>query len=63
MWLSNPSVGPVRSDSKQKTLYFQCRGRGSNPHGAFAPEDFKSLKFDANHLILLAIFLHIGENV
>ena len=19
-----------------------CRGRGSNPHGAFAPEDFKS---------------------
>jgi hypothetical protein len=20
---------------------FWCRGRGSNPHGAFAPEDFK----------------------
>ena len=24
--------------------YFQCRGRDLNPHGAFAPEDFKSPK-------------------
>ncbi len=23
----------------------KCRGRDSNPHGTFAPEDFKSLKF------------------
>src|SRR5258705_2331676 len=25
-----------------KTLCFQCRGRDSNPHGVFTPEDFKS---------------------
>ena len=56
MWLSNPSVGPVRSDSKQKTLYFQCRGRGSNPHGAFAPEDFKSFDYDEKLFVLLAFF-------
>jgi len=23
---------------------FQCRGRDSNPHGPFEPEDFKSFK-------------------
>ena len=33
---------PLAPISREKTLYFQCRGRGSNPHEAFAPEDFKS---------------------
>ena len=28
--------------SQQKTAYSECRGRGSNPHGAFAPENLKS---------------------
>jgi hypothetical protein len=36
-----------------------CRGRDSNPHGAFAPEDFKTLRHprkNANEYGLIAIF-------
>jgi hypothetical protein len=25
-------------------VYFWCRGRDSNPHGAFAPENFKAAR-------------------
>ncbi len=39
-----------------KTLYFQCRGRDSNPHGTFAPEDFKSFHYNEKVLVLLALF-------
>jgi polyisoprenoid-binding protein YceI len=42
LWLSNVSTDLAHPTWSRKTLYFQCRGRDSNPHGAFAPEDFKS---------------------
>ena len=56
MWLSNPPIGSVRSGSRQKTLYFQCRGRDSNPHGTFVPEDFKSFEYNEKAFVLLAFF-------
>ena len=37
-----------------------CRGRDSNPHGAFAPEDFKSFWYYRKYLILLGL---ISKNV
>ena len=43
LWLSTPRLTSLNPPNSPKTLYFQCRGRDSNPHGTFAPEDFKSL--------------------
>jgi hypothetical protein len=38
------SSAPICADAHADSglhLFFKCRGRDSNPHGAFAPEDFK----------------------
>ncbi len=34
------ALDPARADE-----FFKCRGRDSNPHGAFASEDFKSFDY------------------
>ena len=46
-----------------KSKNFGCRGRDSNPHGAFAPGDFKSFKVIGNHLKLLSFSLLLCETV
>src|SRR5208337_4894285 len=43
-------------NSPRSRAVIQCRGRGSNPHGAFAPEDFKSFDYDEKLFVLLALF-------
>jgi hypothetical protein len=40
--------------SIEETLLRECRGRDSNPHGAFAPEDFKSFDYREKLFVLLA---------
>jgi hypothetical protein len=40
----------------KKPFIFNCRERDSNPHGAFAPEDFKSCDYTEKLFVLLALF-------
>jgi len=41
-WIQNRQSGTNAAKTRQlQVLYFQCRGRDLNPHGAYAPQDFK----------------------
>jgi hypothetical protein len=42
-WALDLSGGSRSPLSTRQISAFECRGRDSNPHGAFAPEDFKSV--------------------
>jgi hypothetical protein len=62
--LSEFSVVPLCVEGSVSALRVPwCRGRDSNPHGACAPENFKSLKFDSNHAERLVFLLSICVNV
>ena len=45
------ALDPARADE-----FFKCRGRDSNPHGAFASEDFKSFNYNEKLFCLLILF-------
>ncbi len=45
------ALDPARADE-----FFKCRGRDSNPHGAFASEDFKSFDYSEKLAVSLALF-------
>jgi hypothetical protein len=45
-----------RSRDKPFAAKEKCRGRDSNPHGTFAPEDFKSFDYSEKVFGLLALF-------
>ena len=40
----------------RKPFWENAGGGGSNPHGAFAPEDFKSFDYSEKAFVLLALF-------
>jgi hypothetical protein len=60
---SSMAVNRPPSPDKLTTPKQWCRGRDSNPHGAFAPENFKSSEYSSNYVKLLGFFARLGENV